>query len=267
MSDTSYEQKKLVYYDAQGRQHEHTVPKTVYERMLRIFDGTPKAVERSTGGLGLALPHGIKLKPADGTATDPKILVSVNCTDFNPDASNAEQACHIRPKLIPIDLINPGFELSFCDDQRFVADFGEGIIPVYILQFLRSAANKAMAVFLDYRHAEAILNGKLRKETSVQLNWIPEDCLRWARKLPTGADELKLACRNHEKSLLGEKPAIPEVLRLGERVKASDGLLTLDSLKDHVHDLLHVTDLGSTQSRTLQMSEEGLIPFGMFEPG
>ena len=79
-------------------------------------------------------------------------------------------------------------------------------------------------------------------------------------------DEIRHARHNYERSLLKEKPVIPRLLCLGERVRAKEGALTLEIVIDHAQEILQVTHVGGTESRTLRMSEEGLIPFGMFEP-
>ncbi len=256
MSATS---KKFVYYDAQGIRHVRDVTEEVFTRILSLFDGNARSVSRSSGGLGVAMPSGIKFRnEKDRVISDlSTVHILLHCTDFDNQAKKAEEASFHRPKLLSISKIHPLFSQDPNGEQRFGIDFGSGLFPVHVVNFLKSTHGKDMVAFIEKLPSSADAPVK------IQPYWVPKECLRWVSpgkeiKNPIlGLEAINAARR----TLVG----IPEFLKLGDLIIFNTGEWNLDVLRAKIaRECRHKDDRRMAESEP-ESASEGLLPFGLFE--
>lgn len=263
------EPKKLVYYDGNGSRHSNLVSEILLSKIMQLFDGSWKAVSRSSGGLGLAMPTGIKFDvQGDGPVSSPdEIFIQLGCFEFSNESTTAEKAFTVRPKLLPISRVKECFNFASDGQQRYVADFGSGLIPVRVVRFIKTASGQEMALFLDARDAERA--EKATSSVTVQPLWMPRECLRWARE-PAGyelpQDESQLAEQQYQKLIDAGKRIFPRVLRMGGRISFTPQSQTLIDLGKILNKVYQQTQ-GRTHVRnhTMELGPEGLLPLGIFE--
>jgi hypothetical protein len=262
--------KKLVYYDGNGSRHTNLVAEPLLAKILQLFDGTLRSVSRSTGGLGLAMPNGIKFDVKDDApiTTPDEIFIQLSCFEFEANLTTPEKAFSIRPKLLPISQVLDCFSFSDQPDQKYVVDFGAGIIPVWVIKFVKTQSGQEMALFVDGLEAQRILQASEPFPKSIQSFWIPRECLRSARSPEQGCrdfDEYELAQIHYRKFSESGARIYPKLLKLGQRLPLSPNI-TIEKLHKMVVDM-YGQHTGRTQvlNSTLVLSSEGLIPFGMFE--
>jgi hypothetical protein len=251
--------RQIVFHDSKGRKGVHEVSEKLYARIIQIFDGSPKAVFRGSGGLGLGVPRAIKVKKqvSENQTSEDLLLIWMNCKDFSPAASSALDSVFNRPKLVrPSDVVK-GFSpvVEAEKDRRFFVDFGEGIVPVFVIDFLKDPSGKMMSIFLDGQSYEGLFSDG--NPGAVQVHWLPMECLRLSGK--------DVESRSTSSSKLAN---LPRILRLGEPLQILKGQEPIETLKSFARKLLNPPLLSSdtrTSTSTLQWSEEGLLPFGLLE--
>lgn len=251
--------RQIICYDSDGNRRLKRIAEPLYQQILKMFNGKLHAVKRSSGGMGLALPVGLKFKNETAEeVTDPReVAVIMKCIQFDSSARTADSSSHSLCKVIPFSQIQEGFEISIDGEQRCVVDLGMGIIPIQVVGYFKSGSGQEMASFLDYTsHAKLAARVEL---SPVQLYCIPKECLRQAR----AEAELESARQNWERLIICEKAVIPEVLKMNEPF-VLQGCSSFQSLRDQLSEMQDKTILWKSPS-PIEVSTEGLLPFGLFE--
>lgn len=258
--------RKLVCYDASGEKRVRLVAEPLYRQVLKLFNGELRAVHRSTGGMGLAMPVGLKFKdttPAEVSDINAVVIV-MNCMQFNPLAKTADATAISRRKLIPLSRIKDGFKIPLDGDQRCVVDFGMGLVPIRVLSYVKTGSGPEMAVFLEHPSYVKLVFGK-ESSTTVQPYLIPKECLRWARGAKgQPGDEMEKARQNLEKLVAAGKEPIPSILSLGDPLTLPAGSSAKELLQDRLRQF-HKEQRHGEAEMTLDLSPEGLLPFGLLE--
>jgi hypothetical protein len=249
------QKKRLVYYDSKGKRRERLVSVGLYQRLLEIFDGNLKAVPRSSGGLGLAIPRGLKFRSDDKNHDEENVLVWMNCKDFEA-SSTARESVLNRPKLVRPEDIREAFSFTTGLEQRYRVDLGKGPVPIHVFRYTHHSEKQIMAAFIDAASARAAFSGNPGLRISVQLHWIPQECLRWAS---TSGEEF-------ERHFKDRKISLPRILRVGEPLLIEAGKATHSMLQEHLVKSTHREHTNTKETGVLTLGDEGLLPFGLFEP-
>lgn len=216
--------------------------------------------------MGLAMPVGLKFKdttPAEVSDISAVVII-MNCMQFNPLAKTAEATAISRRKLIPLSRIRDGFKIPLDGEQRCVVDFGMGIVPVRVLSYVKSDAGPEMAVFLDHPSYIQLVFGN-ESSMTIQPYLIPKECLRMARGTKgQPGDEMERARQNWDNLVAAGKEAIPSILSLGDPFTIPAGTSAKDLLQDRLRKI-HKEQRRGEAEMTLDLSPEGLLPFGLLE--
>jgi hypothetical protein len=255
MPNSETNEKKIIYYDSQGRTHSHLVSLELHHKILQIFNGGPKAILRTTGGIGLAVPKAIKFKKTDAGAE--RLLIWMNCKDFSPVSERAAESVINRPKLVRVKDILEGFKPAEETSKHYAIDFGEGIVPIQILKFISITGEEPMVAFLDWRIPA--VNSASDAPRSFQVYWVPQACLRLV-------ENLNQAKENCVEKFDPKKAYIPKMLRFGKEIEVPSNFPADKFLARHLSQHLgEAPESETSATSTLQLSDEGLLPFGLLE--
>lgn len=263
--------EKLVYYDLEGRRYDKEAGGGLIDEALKLFGGSVKAVKRSTGGLVIAEPYQLIVygdPTKEGGRTD--IRIRVRFRDFKRGANNRvvspEYVIHTKT-VLPEDLKEPfSYRCAGRAQQRFVMDFGQGIVPVHVVHYEIDPSGDTIAYFLDHGDMEQLRTAAKGTKTSVQVYRCDRDVLRFAPDDPErGPIEYGLAAANHRRLRLDNQQIVPDVLKSGGPTPLLAGLPAEEIQKALSRVLEH---RGREKSEPLCFTldeDDDLKPFGIFE--
>jgi len=214
----------LVYFDNQGKRFEKQVRRSLMRDALeKLSDGKPKAVARSTGGLIAVRPMKLVLYSSlfDYPYENPEIRIRVRFKDFKANLGHPNSSgCYteMTKDVLPADILD-GFSYELGESQRFILDFGHGLIPVHVYAFDKNPENDTVAFFVE-AHKVEILKGQ-NSILQVQRYAVPKDGLRRARDVEAGQDfsqEFKDAMKNYKQLVNDGKGVIPEFMKVGDPI-------------------------------------------------
>ena len=222
----------LVLLDAQGQPAseppllgEHT------ELLLSIFNGLPKAVHRSSGGLILVQPSQLVFTTLSEGQTELRIKVLFNELERNSKHQIISKKIILSSKTVPVTEIKEGFTYDNIRFQNFVLDMGLGIIPVHVLSFYLDSHGYTWAIFVRHDELEKAL---VRTEASkLSIYEVPQNLLRSIEPFSQGEKDFQWAKSHVRKLIERGETIIPEVLSIGRPVEVPTGL-SFTGLEHHL---------------------------------
>lgn len=268
---------KLIYYDQNGECHEKPIPSGILEKGLHIFDGKPRAVRRSSGGLVLAEPYQVVIY--DRTVLSPEtqwrpmrdpnsmIRIRVKFHDLvrSRDGLIISPQPVIQTKIVMLDELKDAFPTKIEAEQRFVMDFGRGIIPIHVFHFAEDEKGRAYALFARADEIEKALTAKEGEKVALQTFQIPQSVLRLTEK--TGAEEKEYKAAQDNLIWLKQngETIVPPCLKLGDEVEVPGGA-SLEMLQHFLRISTRPEDRASLEPLLIRVkNNEELLPFGLFE--
>jgi len=249
-------QERLIYYDEKGNQIEHTVKAGSIQAALAVFDGRLRSVRRSTGGLTPVEPYQLVLVTHEDNRL-PSVRVRVRFIDvrfIQKENGSLEPETFQTTKIVAPEQLQSAFDYELVQNQRFVADFGQGIVPVQVIHLDRNESDQIMAFFVDPGEVNRVGRGRLGDRTWVQVYSIPREALRLAENTLTQND-WTLALGNYERIFKFGSEMIPDCQRSGYPIETIAGY--------HWEDLRDFLQLTLTQRK--DEAQEGSIR-PVFEP-
>lgn len=205
------------------------------EKLAWIFDGTPKAIRRGTGGLVLASPTEIILpRTKENSSNDIRVKMVFYELERNQQHQIISKTIITATKLVSINEIEKGFKVGL-DLKGFVVDFGWGIIPVRFIAKLVDERGFEWALAARQDEYE---KAKLSKTTElIHLFEVPQKLLRWIEPFSAkGEKDFQWAKKNLETLLLRKENIIPEILQLPSPF-ALDPNLTIHQMDQRLKEL------------------------------
>jgi hypothetical protein len=212
---------RLVYYDPTGVRYEANIAREMLDEALKIFDGKRKAIKRSSGGLVHADPYQLVIFEDKDSGAAPEIRVKVKFKEFKKDAEGkfVVDEYVMNHKVVPVSEISDPFTFALDGQQRFVLDFGQGMIPVYVFHYDTDANGTAMAYFTEIDALRRALTGKVGEYMPVQTYKVPRDILRFACDLTAnGSSEYLEAMDNQTRLKENGISIIPDSLLVFDRI-------------------------------------------------
>ncbi len=263
-SDKSTTQQKLVYYDENGQAHEKEVPKEQLEKALKFFDGKLYSISRTNGGLVNAEPYELVICECKrpGMQLEPEVRIGLRFTDLKRDRTRMVTSNEViyHTKYVTPDELGPAIDWSAGENQNYVLEFGRGLVPVRVLQFVQTSKG-VQALFVREDELKAATNKATGEETEVNVYQVPQDTLRKSRPLFGGrTSEFEVAAENVNWLKQTGDTVIPAVLKTTEvTLKAG---YKIDTQIDIIQKKLLLEKQSFSRSKK---GSERLIPFGVFE--
>lgn len=254
----------LVYFDHLGNRYESPVSPQLVAAAVKVFDGKPRSLRRSSGGVSLVHPVQLLVYP-DGKGSV-ELRVRLQFQDYKLLPTGLQVVKHT--KIAELAEIGPAFDYLLHLPQRFVADFGKGLVPVYL--FHTEGSEVCFVDPKDWERATLSLRGE---SVLLQPYSMPKDLVR----LGTGSDFQKgksvfdLAHSRLKQIKEQAGTAFPAALKLGGQLEVPTG--------ERPEDLRHYLRVSVSEQSKLkalgekpllgkeigEVSESGLIPFGLLE--
>ena len=268
---------KLVYYDAQGKRFERLVSKALMEKTLTLFDGKPHLVRRSSGGYSPAYPVEMLVYHSPGNTQNeagipPSIRVRVRMLDLERDSNNhvISEKLVVQYKVVPpTDLVSAPPNLV-PSTQRYLMDFGHGIIPISVFDYYRDLRELVQACFVRTDELNSISKAARGSKVPLQTYRLPEPVLRIAiDKDVAVSHDYTQAIQNMKKLVQLHRELVPERLQAGIPLSVPTGsspdvlLHYLRISKDP--DTNHFRKPLLTVLEKPKEEDSLLLPFGVFE--
>ena len=192
---------KLVYYDREGNSYEKPIPHDLLEDTLKIFDKQMRSIRRSSGGLVLAEPFQLVLfdRNTGPEGKTPSLGIRVRFIDLKRDEMNRviSSEALIHTKIVaPSDLRKP-FHLDTQNPPKFIAEFGAGLVPIHVFQYVSDDDGLLHAQFVLLNELDQILAAPKGSSHLLQPYSILRDVLRVAEPLESGhCPEFEVAKEN-----------------------------------------------------------------------
>lgn len=196
-------------------------------KLAWVFDGTPKAIERASGGLILAEPTELSLpspQNTEGSNGSESIKVRMVFWDLERNANREiiSRTIITASKLVALKDIHEGFAINSIP-QGFVVDLGLGIIPVRLISSHFDSNGFEWALVSRQDEFE-----KARFSTTPQpvtLFEVPKKLLRWITPLSLEGKKDFQWAKTHLQALVKlQKTIVPEVLKLPQSITLEPSL-------------------------------------------
>ena len=240
---------------------------------LALFNGEMRAIKRSTGGLTLAEPYQLLFYDELQTRYSGKleVKIKVRFRDFRgrSDGSLTTGELVYQTKVVSAsDLYAPiEFQTEGPEVQSYIIDFGQGIIPVHVVQFDTNDAGEQLAYFVEYHDLGQILRSRGNEKTLIPVYCVPREILRVASRVSKGGrgSELDFAKENYANNKSENTEVIPEALRAGSEIEVP-ACQTAKEIREEIRKQIRNRKTPKqTEKLKHQGSTETLIPFGDFE--
>ena len=247
------------------------------KKALKAFNKGPKAISRSSGGLIRAVPSQLVIydRKGENGLTTPEVRIKVKFKDFRRDAKGVIVGSEtvMGTKIVsPAEIVEP-FSYNLDGQQRFLMDFGRGVIPVYVFRYGINESGKAMALFVEIDDVERVILGPEGKTVTTQVYQASRDLLRYACSANRlGQDEYDLALENYRLQKESKVEPIPEVLKVGPTIEGPANL-TYEDFRRFVSKAVKGMQLHNVrlETRTFaskdRVNDDEMFPFGVFESG
>ncbi len=259
----------LVYYDQKGTRFERPIERGQFDDALKKFDGKPKAVARSNGGLVRAVPYQLVLCEGYGNIT-PQPKIKVKFREFKRDSEGRVGGGTIQTvsKLVMPHEVVDLFTYRLDEPQRFIIDIGRGIVPIYIIKYASDIEGKSVALFVEMDDVERSMLGRGEKTSSkIKVYQISRDLLRYACHCNLhGQDEYNIAMENYQIQKQQGLEIFPESLAIAGPIEGPTNLTYQDFRKYITDELNQFSDLELTMEPTklieeTERVERALVPF------
>jgi hypothetical protein len=209
----------VVYYNKDGTTFEKEIEHGVIDEALLKFEGGPKAVLRSTGGLVSAQAYQLVVRdqPRRGETAAAGVKIKVKFRDFHRDERGlADGKGYVTAtKVLKPEEIREGFSFDLTHSQKFVLDLGQGMIPIYIFRFIPQPNGPTVALFVEADDLERNLTQPKGHHAMIQAYGVDRAVIRYATLDPQGPNEIEIAMKNYRRLKEQKKEVFPEWLRVG----------------------------------------------------
>lgn len=207
------QESELIYMDEHGKQVTLALPPTILEKLMRIFDGAPKAVPRSSGGLITVKPYQLLVTSSEDQPISVKIKVVFK--DLERDLKNqiiSNKIVHVT-KTVDLEDIVDCSKLTSSFNNNFVVDLGLGIIPIHVLQYFTDASGVEWAFFVRHDELERSVLDPSIESNGISIGEVPKEMLRWIPAYSNTQERDFRWARDHIKQLLARgEHIIPDAL-------------------------------------------------------
>lgn len=220
---TGTENPKLMVFDERGNVISSSkLPGHHTEHLLTIFNGLPKAVQRSSGGLILVQPLQLVMIHSENPQTEVRVKVLFKELERNSQHRVISKKLIISSKTIPLSEIKDGFSYDNSRSQNFVVDMGLGIVPIHVLCTYTDSQGVTWSVFVRHDQIEKSLIDST--VTQISLYEAPQSLLRWIEPFAAkGEKDFQWAKRHVQKLIERGETIIPEALLAGAPVQVPSG--------------------------------------------
>lgn len=192
-------------------------------KLAWVFDGTPKSIQRASGGLILAEPTDILLPPSDNlNPQNIKVKMVFLELERNKNREIISRTLITASKLVALPEIQDGFKINPCL-QGFVVDLGLGIIPVRLISshFDENGFEWALVSRQDeFEKARFSSNPQ-----QVVLFEVPKKLLRWITPVSLEGKKDFQWAKTHLQALVRlNKKIVPSILELSRTVTLEPSL-------------------------------------------
>jgi hypothetical protein len=238
---------------------------------LKVFNSRTRTVRRSSGGLSVAEPYQLVFfDPKDGTSTKPEVRIKVRFKDFkvsrSGEISTGELVTHTKV-VLPSELGEAfSYDLDTKHSQTFVADFGQGIVPVHVVGFRTDAAGVTSAYFIELADLNRLLGRDSAGAVPVQMYRADRDVIRHAetRRARGGKSEWDLARETYADLKRRGQAGIPPALASGAPVALASGRTPREIIGLLERSIrIRENPEAALVARTTDTGE--MVPFGVFE--
>jgi hypothetical protein len=231
-TSTEGAEPSLVLFDERGNpSSENRLLGENTEILLSIFNGLPKAVHRSSGGLILVQPSQLVLTDSSEGIMDLRIKVLFKELERNSQHQIVSKKIITSSKTVPLSEIKEGFTYDNIRFQNFVLDMGLGIVPVHVLSFYPDSQGHLWALFVRHDELEKSLVGF--ESRNISIYEVPQNLLRSIESLSHGEKDFQWAKGHVRKLVERGETIIPELLLIGSSVEVPTGL-SFTGLEHHL---------------------------------
>lgn len=193
--------------------------KETIESLKRVYDGSPKMIRRSNGGYSPATPHRTHFWIEEGQI---QIFVEVRFRDYVKTPKRGKPVPTEMLKVVPLkDILTPNC-FHTRPDQRYLVDFGDGPIPVAVVDYAISSGEK-VALIVDVGAIKNLERDPKGRSLEISCYVIPRDLLRDA-SCPQENRNYQRARFNHRRLVAHGGSAIPGSLAFRSSVNIPSGL-------------------------------------------
>ncbi len=237
---------------------------------LRIFNSRTRTVRRSSGGFSVAEPYQIVfLDPTKPDCNKPEVRIKVRFKDFkvtrNGEISTGEPITHTKV-VSPSELGEAfSYDLTKKETQTYVADFGQGIVPVHVIEFRTEGLGQTMAYFIESEDFSRLLSRETGA-TQVQLYKVDREVIRFAeaKRSQGGKSEWDHARENYLHLKRKGITVVPPALVCGKPTPLATGRTPLE-VRSLLTKVIRLADQGESATPTRNTDTGEMIPFGVFE--
>jgi hypothetical protein len=248
---------------------------------LRVFNSRTRTVRRSSGGLSVAEPYQIvffdptqpntyKTEPTTTQGRKPEVRIKVRFKDFkvsrNGEVSTGELITHTKV-VLPSELGEAfSYDLKKPEAQSFVADFGQGIVPVHVVDFRAEGTGQTMAYFIETGDLAQLLGRESSGAVPVQLYRVDQDVIRHAemKRAQGGKSEWDLARENYAHLKRRGATVVPPALACGKPVPLASGK-SPQEVRQLLEKVIRVTEDPDAALTARKVDTGEMVPFGVFE--
>ena len=242
-TDERYPTKyRLIYFDPRGARHEVLVRKSTMDAAIQKLDGKPKAIARSTGGLASAQPYQLVIHHhvGDPTKMAPEIRIKVRFKEFAQNETGTLTLGNVvtmTKNILPEEVFDEiTYDLNA--SQKFLIDFGHGVVPVTVFGFVSDQSGENYALFVESESIERSIREGGGKTVSAARYRVPKSLLRAVRDGENSSLLFEKARMNAERLRSMGQPVIPHSLQVGQPLEVPTGLTFAaigDLLRRSVH--------------------------------
>jgi hypothetical protein len=227
-ADENYPNKyRLIYFDPRGQRHEVLVRKSTMDSAIQKLDGKPKAISRSSGGLAPAQPYQLVIHHhvSDSTQIAPEIRIKVRFKEFaRGEAGNltAGSVVTMTKNILPEEVLDQiSYDLN--SSQKFLMDFGHGVVPVVVFGFVSDQSGENYALFVESDSIEKAMREGAGKVIRAPRYRASRELVRAVRDGENAVELFEKARQNAERLRSMGQPVIPESLQVGQPVELPTG--------------------------------------------
>lgn len=195
----------------------------ILAKIAWVFDGTPKSIERASGGLILAEPTELSFSSSPpASLTEIKVRMVFLELERNRNREIISQTIITASKLVAITEIQEGFKIN-PGLQGFVVDLGLGIIPVRLIssRFDHHGFEWALVSRQDDFEKARFSS----KPQQIALFEVPKKLLRWITPVSLEGKKDFQWAKTHLQALVRlNKKIVPSILELPRTVTLEPSL-------------------------------------------
>jgi hypothetical protein len=246
--------------DGQGSACTTLLTPEVHQHLSALFNGAPKCVERSSGGLSLVTPSQALFVKNKEDQKEIRIRVLFQELERDPQHRIVSNKIVTRTKIVLLsDVIESPWADCFNKPGSFCVDFGMGLIPVHVFNFQEDPDGVMWALFVRFDELERALVHEKKSSTELSIYKVPKDLLRYLHSTLGNQIRSFQWAKDHAHKLhsRGEK-LVPDLLREGKPCPVRTGLTfdeIINQLKGHLE-----SDLRETNLPIFYLESDSLIP-------